>query len=694
MVADEIKRVQGTYGETAILLQGDGHGEAKNVHVSHGCNFSLFDKIGVAYTTSVRNPDSWEGFYWGAKHVWGNGWMGMAAMYGPVGDKGTGNAAGNALLDFLQNGDMIVWAGDWETTPQGFNGQSASLQLFFMNEIGIKQIYLTPDLNFAAAVHAYKWIPILPNTDMALFSAILYIWIQEGTFNQDYLDTHAVGWDADHMPDGSDTNDNFKDYILGTYDGVPKTPEWASPRCNVPVYTIKALAREWASNKTSFGQYYGSAISRGPYSQEPARFVCALLAAQGMGGPGIHQIYGGAGMPRRAVSAAPGSTGGMGGYSLGKQNVPKTLHPEAILLHDMDNPLEFWGSSSQAALTADQFRKYTYPIAAEEGGAEIHMIWGDTVCHTACWPDSNNRIKAYRSPKIECIVYQHPTFENDCVFGDIILPVNTMLEEEDVISTGSWIELANFMCLAHIGPGVASIGESKSDYETAIEIAKKLGTYGAGNAYELYTGGNTIEETIQSSAEASGAVSSGLVTWDQIKEKGYWLCPVADDWKDDFKGFSTFYEDPDTNPLDTPTGKLEIYCQRIAENFPDDDDRGPYPKYVIGGPDGALDESIEGELFKQYPLLMQTQHPRWRSHVQCDDCTWIREIPSAKIRGYDGYMYEPVWINPKDAEARGIKHGDIVKVYNDRGVELGAAYVTERVPSGAVHMDHGSRVDI
>ena len=80
-------------------------------------------------------------------------------------------------------------------------------------------------------------------------------------------------------------------------------------------------------------------------------------------------------------------------------------------------------------------------------------------------------------------------------------------------------------------------------------------------------------------------------------------------------------------------------------------------------------------------------------HAQGDDITWCRELPTGKVRGFDGYQYEPVWVNPGDAAARGIQDGDIVKIYNERGIVLGGAYVSERVMPGAVSMDHGARYD-
>jgi trimethylamine-N-oxide reductase (cytochrome c) len=63
------------------------------------------------------------------------------------------------------------------------------------------------------------------------------------------------------------------------------------------------------------------------------------------------------------------------------------------------------------------------------------------------------------------------------------------------------------------------------------------------------------------------------------------------------------------------------------------------------------------------------------------------------MRGPDGYMYEPVWMHPTEAAKRGIKHGDIVKIFNERGTVLSAAYVTERVIPGAIMQDHGTRTD-
>jgi len=182
-----------------------------------------------------------------------------------------------------------------------------------------------------------------------------------------------------------------------------------------------------------------------------------------------------------------------------------------------------------------------------------------------------------------------------------------------------------------------------------------------------------------------------FISWEEFKEKEYYVYPVAEDWEKDPVGLIGFYEDPQKNPVDTPSGKLEFYSEGLAKHFPDDKERPPVPKWIEKSE--MHDERLSGERAKKYPLLAMSNHGRWRVHAQCDDISWQREAPTCKVKGPDGYMYEPLWIHPSTAEKRGIESGDIVKLYNERGAVLGGAYVTERLMPGVVYMDHGARVD-
>jgi molybdopterin guanine dinucleotide-containing S/N-oxide reductase-like protein len=665
IIASEIKRIHKEYGPLAILVQGDGHGECKTINTPHGQQSRLLDMMG-GFTQQVRNPDSWEGWYWGAKHVWGQGFQGMMSP------------ANNVVKDMTEHCDMILfWGGDPETTPWGFTGQYATRICYFWSEAGIKQVYICPDLNYGAAVHADKWIPILPNTDAALQLAIIYMWITEGTYNKDYVATHTVGFDI------------FADYVMGKEDGIPKTPEWASPKCGVPEWTIKALAREFAAKTTSIAHYFGGSFIRGPFSHEPGRLECVLLAMQGLGGPGVHQCqltY--FGMPRAEGLKSTRFFNPQLSERLkkpvqttidawGKQLIPKTLIQDAIL----NPPLTFIGSGGQESPVEDQFIKYTYPLPKEEGGTEIHMIWTDTPCRITCWNHGNKTVEAFRSPKIDCVVAQHPWLENDCLISDIILPSNTTLEVEDIVTNTR--QGPHFQSIAIQGQAIKPIGESKSDYEVVCEIAKRLGME------DKFTEGMTTEDLEKQVFENMEV--QNFISWKNFKDKSYFVFPTAKDWEQDSPGFRKFYEDPEKNPLPTPTGKLEIYSERLAQHFPNDQERPPLPKWIEKGI--THDERLSSERATIFPLLLMSNHGRWRVHSQCDDISWSREIMTCKVTGADGYKYEPVWINPNDAETRDIKTGDIIKVFNERGIVLCGAVVWERVMPGVVYVDHGARYD-
>jgi len=665
IVASELNRVVKKYGSNTVLLMGDGHAESKVIQGPHGCHTRLLKQIGPA-TRQIRNPDSWEGWYWGAKHVWGGSGFGNQAI------------TTNLMLDISLNCDMVVAQGcDWETTPHGFAGQFQSRLARYWKDLGIKTTAIAPDLNFQAAVYADKWIPILPNTDTAFMLAIVYIWLTEGTYNKDYVATHTVG------------SEEFFNYVKGTTDGTPKTPAWASKLCGVPEWTIKAHARRVAKGTVSYIHYWGGSIVRGPYSHEPARMEVILMGMQGWGRAGVNQVAMSLNMPPTAIRMGfmGNSTGDPSG-TMQKQNLPRTMVHTALLADvSTEKPLEWYASASFSATIADQFVKYRYPIAKADGGVECHLLWCDNPCRTACWNGGFETVKAHKLEKLECIIMQHPWFENDMIFSDIILPSNTMFEEEDILAA-SWAS-NQVIWAALVKQCIKPVGESMGDWDIVVEIAKKMGLG------EAVTGGKSVAEKIREVYDTTAL--KDLISWDDLNKKKYVLPPVTAGWEKSAAGQVAFYNDPEKNPLGTPSGKLEFTVDRIKQLMPDDKERGPFPTWVVGGSKAngwAHDERLGGERAKSYPYLLVSNHPRWRMHVQGDDISWIREIPQAKIAGPDGYLYEPVWMNPVDAAKENIKQGDIVKLFNERGIVLGAAYITQRIVKGAVYQDHGSHVDL
>jgi trimethylamine-N-oxide reductase (cytochrome c) len=294
-------------------------------------------------------------------------------------------------------------------------------------------------------------------------------------------------------------------------------------------------------------------------------------------------------------------------------------------------------------------------------------------------------------PSIETIVLQHPWMENACTLADILLPVTTTFETRDFSGdtcSGQWIAI-NIEEQA-----IDPVGEARSDYECVIAVAEALQELGGQyeGLVERFTGGKSDEDYMHLGFEGSGILDEAPdMTYEKLVEDGFWLCPTDPDWEAMPAGLINFFEDPDSFPLTTPTGKLEYYSQALAEHFPDDDVRGPYPKWIEETDEHK--ERISSDRAKDYPYLLVSNHPRWRVHANHDDVSWLREIETCKVKGPDGYLYEPLWINPIDAAKIGVKTGDVAALYNERGEVLGGVRVTERIMPGSVYQDHGARVD-
>ena len=736
IIAGELKRIKEKYGMSAVLAEADMHGEGKHIAPSHGCMNRLLSLMG-GYTVQMRNQDSWEGYSWGSKNVWGGE---------PVGEM---QPSANLWPDIAKNAELLLfWAGDPEVTAVGFDGYMASRLSQWIHSLGIKFVHIDPALNFSGCYLADKWIPIQPNTDAALYLGVIYVWLTEGLYDKQYVETHAVGYDE------------FFDYVLGKEDGEPKTPAWASEKCGVSEWTIKALARDWAKKVTSVTIGNGGPGIRGAYSTEPARLQSIALGMQGLGKPGRHQakwiewnlhtdIYpmphqgeaiidiphrceivrpagsmqdlnasgllgSDLGEVKMQVADAPAQeennagsdaaeffTKGkdQGRYRLNKagqaiaelqelckvtenpplQSLPKCLVHDAILKDEID----WYGLYSFCGPASEQWDKHSFP---RPGCSRIHAIWTDAPCMVTCWNDGFNFVKAVRSEEIEFIVAQQPWLENDCLLADIVLPVQTKFEMDDISDDCGGAVLCSVF---RERPACPPVGESLNDFDCVAEVARKISK----EVYDAYTNNDTPTEKVIELFWAGSGVSH-LDVDDEFHKKDIFVMP-CDPNIQDFKlhppGLSTFAQDPENHPLSTPTGKLEFTSTGIKANFPDDPERPPYPKWIERSE--LHDERLSSPRAKDYPLLCMSNHGRWRFHANLDDITWNREVETMKIRAKDGYQYEPAWLSPKTAEARGIKHGDIIKVFNERGTVLCGAYVTPRVIDGVVYVDHGSRFD-
>jgi trimethylamine-N-oxide reductase (cytochrome c) len=675
IVSEEIKRLRDAYGGHALTGITSSHHNWGIVGYKMGPFHRFMNMLG--YTPILDNPDSWEGWHWGATHHYGFFWrLGMPEPF-------------DMLSDALQNTEMIVfWSADPDTTHGTYSGQESQIWRVWLKEKGVKCVFIDPFYNYTNAAMDGTWLPVIPGGDTALAMAVAHTWIEEGTYDKAYVERLTVGFEP------------FRAMILGESDGLAKTPEWAEEKCGVAARRIRGLAREWASHKTCLnaGSRGGEGSAcRTAYGTEWARMMVLLQAMQGLGKPGV-SIWGASMGAPSDYSWFPGyaePNGRMGTASFvkykhglnnpTKQRLYRLTYPEAITegRGDFDG-MGFCGQSLE-----QQFAKNTYPI---EGAVRMLYRYGGSFMGTMT--DTNRYARMYRSDNLEFVVNQDCWYGGEARFADIILPACTNLERDDI---GEWAASGGYTTNAHCGCNwrvlvreqkcIDPIGESKSDYEILRLISARLGLE------ESFTEGRTELDWCKAFFDSSEIAQKGMVTWDELNEKGYFIVPVPENFTprpgmrwycegrdcDTPDGSSPLLGTERAGRLGTDSGKIEFESVSLKRLREEDDEREALPRWIPSW------EGRESVLYEQYPLQLIAPHPRFSFHTHYDHHTaWLNEIPGHRIQK-DGYAWWPIRVSRADAAARGILDGDIVELYNDRGSVLGVAVVTERVPEGVIH---------
>ncbi len=669
ILTDEINRVRDVYGPSAILVGHSPHPAWGSLHYFYSDFFRFWNILGS--TTQASTPESWEGWVAGAAFVYE-----YIAKMGIL-------PSPDSLQDISENSEQIVlWSAD-PITHNHNRGIDTPRPFLFWKKLGKKVILIDPFYNDTGAAYADKWLPIIPGADAALAAAIAYIWITEGTYDKEYLDTHAIGFEEEHLPPGAPAGTSFKSYILGESDGIHKTPAWSESITGIPSRTVTELAKSWASQPTALFAMFGGACRRA-YAHEWTRFMITLQAMQGIGKPGVCLI----GSCLNLCGPYDYRQVGPGGYADGgmnyvakerytnpvKQVVADILLDKAIL----NPPLKWRGGRLFNPNLDAYFTEFEYPVKRY---SEIHMMWlrGSS---SYAGPDYNRDIRVYQSPKIETVVAQSPSFDRDCRLADIVLPVTTNFERNDITEPGktgvyATPALINLRCAIYHQQCIEPVGESRTDLDIYNELAERLGIG------KEFAEGNSEEDWLRKLY----AKTEIPMSYEEFKQKGYYVWPFLPDYQP-CKQLKPFYEDPEKNPLETPSGKLEIFSQKIFEKYgADNPEIPPVPHYIP-----EWEGRFTGTLVDKYPLQLLTRHPKFRFHGKFNDVGWLREI--YKVKGPDGYEYEPLCVHPDDAGARGLQDGDVARVFNDRGQILCGVKITQRLPQGVVWVAYGSWWDL
>ncbi len=694
IVTNEIKRQKREYGPGSIAVSHGSHHTWGNIGYYLSALFRFSNAIGM--TRVHHNPDSWEGWYWGAVHHWGHTLrVGQSETYGTV-------------EDCLQNADMIVfWSADPETTSGSYGAQEGTVRRQWLKDprLGIKVVHVDPYYNSSAQFLPGKWFAPKPTTSVAMAMAIAQVWIEEGLYDKEYVETHTVGFDV------------WKDYLTGKEDGVAKTPEWQEKETGVPAKDVRALAREWGGKRVylapgGWGNGHGGAC-RNQTGIAWARVMVCLVAMQGLGKPGVNMGNLQWGTPVDFNFYFPGySEGGMSGdlentampvelyqrmpqlpsMNSNGQTIPRIWLPEAIA----DGKAE--GYRWVGKSIEHQFQKFGYPAA---GHAPVRMLYkyGGSILGTM--NNTNRHVRMYQSENMEFVVNQSIWFEGEAKFADVILPACTNFERVDI---SEWAGLGgyghhgqqqlNHRVIIFQAPAIDPLGESQSDYWIFTEVAKRLGL-----ANYFNEGVNEID-WVRRHFDSSDLAE--LISWKDFVKRGYVVVPAEKEKLRAPVSFRWFWENrkkdvPEAHPLpsdyteeflkglQTQSGKLEFECNSL-KRFKDPE-RPPIVKY-----EPSWEGPASGELFEKYPLQLLTPHSKYSFHTQGDGKqSFLNNIPEHRML-VDGYYYWTIRLHPNDAAARGIKKGDLVKVFNDRGAVICAAWPTERLPPGVCHGYESSAV--
>lgn len=639
IVASEIKRVNDKYGNTGIFYPSGGTEIPKVLSLLGG------------YTAR-----------WGAVS-WGT----WPEVYPKItGIANNGASSGNDRFRLRHSKLIILWGANPASSSMG----TPTYNYLQAKKAGVKFIVIDPLYTESARVLADEWIPIRPATDTTLILAMAHYIITNNLLDQGFLDTYCLGFDADHMPEGADPKENFKDYVLGTYDGTPKTAEWAAEICGVSPDLITKLAQEYATSKPVAVITGGAParINNGEHFPHSLMTLAFMTGNVGVPGAGVSPN-----MHNSATNAGPALV------KAGGSGVPTVANPKAKVKL---NNLEMW----QTIL----YGKYTDGVGPKKE-VNVQMIYH------GFGSDLNQRagilkgIEAHR--KVEFVVSQNLFLNTNSKYADVVLPVTSQWEEYGGTLTG------NREILIFYRQVMKPLYETKSDMWIAKELGKRLGLdpnvidpvsveqqvynqlAGAtvmkmdGSGYEKLV--TFTEEDIQSMG-VKGKPQTGRITYAEFKEKGIYQFPRSKGDKFEFTTFEDFLADPVGKKLATPSGKLEIYSQPLADwiksfgfNL-----KSPLPKYepsIEGYEDGIKDG---------YPFQLVTIHYLRRSHSTLDNVPWLREA-----------FPQEFWINASDAAALGIKNNDIIKATSRWGSIIRPAYVTERINVGVVAVGEGAWVE-
>ncbi len=641
-IAKKMVELKAKYGPTAILDQAYAGTSYCVLHKSDQIEGLLARFLGMfGCRTNSWSVPSYQGTTFSSRMT-----------FGTIEDGNEDDAFAHSKL-------IIMWG--WNPAYT-FHGGNTFYYMRLAKQRGCKFVLVDPQYTDSAASYDAWWIPIKPNTDAAMLAGMAHHIFASNLQDQRFIDKFVQGMDAGTMPDWAKGKENFKDYILGTSDGTPKTPEWAEQICGVKAADIRKLAEMYATTKPA-ALKASWAPGRAAYGEQYNRMAAA-------------------------VQAMTGNIGILGGCAEGVGN---GWHAESVG-YPYDDYANVWFASIKSDRWAHCVLNYPN-VKREEVGLwprtdkldgvipNIKAIWW----HGSDWFNQlthiNKEIEAAK--KLEFIVCQDSTITPSGLWADVLLPIATHFERHGVALP--WYKGHYYI---HRPKAIAPLGEAKTDFQVFTELAYRLeqldpalkdfGKRYNPRADRSYFDNPDATDEAYLAAWWQGKVQAHqgvTMSWGEFKRRGVYKF----EFKQPLVAFREQIEQG--KPFQTPSGKIEILSTTLAQVTDWTKTQWGYeipaiPKWI------EPFESLNHPLAKVYPFHMITPHPRWRTHSIFHNIPWLRET-----------FQQEITLNAADAKRLGIRTGDMAEAWNARGRIVLPAYVTERCMPGVVVVYEGAWMD-
>jgi biotin/methionine sulfoxide reductase len=541
--------------------------------------------------------------------------------------------------DIAANTNLVVCFGgiamkNTQVMDGGLGAHTAEDQLRALAKTDTHFVNVSPLKDDMADFVGADWWPCRPNSDVALMLGLAHTIHSENLHDAAFLATYCVGFER------------FVPYLTGESDGQPKDADWASALADIPAEDIRALARRMASGRTLLGISWSlQRAEHGEQSYWMITLLAAMLGQFGLPGGGVAYGYGsvhnigfaGRRQPNFRIAA------------MDQGNPPVNRYiPVSRIAEMLENPGGAYDYNG---------KRLNYP------DIEVILWAGGNPYHHH--QDLNRLRKAWANPGT--VIVSEPWWTATARHADIVLPCSTTLERND-FAAGS-----NDTYITPMRQAVEPFAEARSDFEIFSALAERFDKFDefTERRNEMQWVEHLYEQTRQR-ADAAGVHLPDFAEFWQGEQ-----IDMREQLDEQRFALEKFRDDPNENPLRTPSGRIELFSETIA-SF-DYDDCGGHPMWF------DKQEWLGSAQARRFPLHLVSNQPKTRLHSQLDNGKTSQD---AKVSGR-----EIVRINPEDAAARKISEGDIVRLFNDRGACLAAVALTEGIRPGVVELPTGAWFD-